>query len=112
MSNYTKSTNFATKDSLVSGDPLKVIKGTEIDDEFEALETHIATKADLTDAAQNITMATALVTSINFNQNTSGWKVTQTGTDLIFSYSGVSKGKLDTDGNFTVIGDVIAGGTL
>lgn len=46
MANYTKSTNFATKDSLVTGDPLKVIKGTEIDDEFEALETSVATKAD------------------------------------------------------------------
>ena len=47
MSNYSKSTNFATKDSLASGNPLKVIKGTEIDDEFEAIETAIGTKADL-----------------------------------------------------------------
>ena len=47
MSNYSKATNFATKDSLASGNPLKIIKGTEIDDEFEALETSIATKADL-----------------------------------------------------------------
>lgn len=47
MSNYSKSTNFATKDSLASGNPLKVIKGTEIDDEFEAIETSIGTKADL-----------------------------------------------------------------
>ena len=47
MSNYSKLTNFATKDSLASGNPLKVIKGTEIDDEFEAIETAIATKADL-----------------------------------------------------------------
>jgi len=47
MSNYSKTTNFATKDSLASGSPLKVIKGTEIDDEFENLETAIATKADL-----------------------------------------------------------------
>jgi hypothetical protein len=47
MSDYSKSTNFASKDSLTTGNPLKVIKGTEIDDEFEAIETHIATKADL-----------------------------------------------------------------
>jgi hypothetical protein len=47
MSNYTKLTNFASKDSLASGNPLKVIKGTEIDDEFEAIETAVATKADL-----------------------------------------------------------------
>jgi hypothetical protein len=47
MANYSKLTNFATKDALLTGDPLKVVKGTEIDDEFEALETSIATKADL-----------------------------------------------------------------
>jgi hypothetical protein len=47
MSNYSKSTNFASKDSLASGNPLKVIKGTEIDDEFEAIETAVGTKADL-----------------------------------------------------------------
>ena len=47
MSNYSKLTNFASKDSLASGNPLKVIKGTEIDDEFEAIETAVATKADL-----------------------------------------------------------------
>jgi len=47
MSNYTKLTNFASKDSLASGNPLKVIKGTEIDDEFESIETSIGTKADL-----------------------------------------------------------------
>ena len=46
MSNYSKATNFATKDSLASGNPLKIIKGTEIDDEFEAIETSIGTKAD------------------------------------------------------------------
>ena len=47
MSNYSKLTNFASKDSLASGNPLKVIKGTEIDDEFEAIETSVNTKADL-----------------------------------------------------------------
>ena len=47
MSNYSKLTNFASKDSLASGNPLKVIKGTEIDDEFEAIETAVTTKADL-----------------------------------------------------------------
>jgi len=46
MSNYTKSTNFATKDSLPSGDPLKIVKGTEIDTEFNNIATAIATKVD------------------------------------------------------------------
>ena len=48
MSNYTKSTNFATKDSLPSGDALKIVKGTEIDTEFNNIATAIATKLDST----------------------------------------------------------------
>jgi hypothetical protein len=47
LSNYTKSTNFATKDNLSSGNPLKIVKGTEIDTEFNDIATAIATKADL-----------------------------------------------------------------
>ena len=47
MSNYTKSTNFATKDNLSSGDPLKIVKGTEINTEYDNIATAVATKADL-----------------------------------------------------------------
>lgn len=47
MSNYTKLTAYDTKDSLTTGDPLKRIKGTELDDEFDAIATAIATKANL-----------------------------------------------------------------
>lgn len=47
MSNYTQSTNFATKDSLPSGDPLKIVKGTEINTEYVNIAVAIATKADL-----------------------------------------------------------------
>lgn len=47
MTDYTKSTNFASKDSLSAGDPLKIVKGTEIDTEFNNIATAVATKADL-----------------------------------------------------------------
>jgi hypothetical protein len=46
MSDYTKSTNFATKDNLTSGNPAKIVKGTEIDTEFNNIATAIATKQD------------------------------------------------------------------
>jgi hypothetical protein len=46
MTNYVKSTNFASKDSLSVGNPLKVVKGTEIDAEFNNIATASATKAD------------------------------------------------------------------
>jgi hypothetical protein len=47
MTNYTQSTNFATKDALTSGDPLKIVKGTEINTEFANIAIAVATKADL-----------------------------------------------------------------
>jgi hypothetical protein len=47
MTDYTKATNFASKDSLSSGNSLKIVKGTEIDTEFNNIATAIITKADL-----------------------------------------------------------------
>jgi hypothetical protein len=51
MSDYTKSTNFASKDSLSSGDPLKIVKGTEFDTEFNNIAVAVATKADVASPA-------------------------------------------------------------
>jgi hypothetical protein len=47
MSDYTKSTDFASKDALPSGNSAKIVKGTEIDTEFNNISVAIATKADL-----------------------------------------------------------------
>jgi Tfp pilus assembly major pilin PilA len=47
MSNYTKATNFATKDTLPTGDSNKIVKGTEIDNEFNSLAGAISSKADI-----------------------------------------------------------------
>lgn len=46
MSNYTKTTNFTAKDALNTGDPNKVIKGSEHDTEFDNIATASATKAN------------------------------------------------------------------
>jgi hypothetical protein len=51
MSNYTKTTNFATKDNLSPGNPLKIVKGTEIDTEYNNIATAVATKTDNSAAA-------------------------------------------------------------
>lgn len=48
MTDYTKSTNFASKDTLSTGNALKIVKGTEIDTEFNNIAIAVATKADLT----------------------------------------------------------------
>ena len=47
MTDYVKSTSFASKDALATGNPLKIVKGTEIDTEFNNLAVASATKADL-----------------------------------------------------------------
>ena len=51
MTDYVKSTNFTSKDSLSSGNPSKIVKGTEIDTEFNNIATAVATKADTTSPA-------------------------------------------------------------
>lgn len=43
---------------------------------------------------------------------TSDWKFSVSGDDLIISFGGTSKAKLDTAGNLTVVGDVTAFGTI
>jgi hypothetical protein len=47
MSDYIKATNFYAKDALLTGNPDKLIKGAEIDAEYNAISTAVATKANL-----------------------------------------------------------------
>lgn len=61
MSNYTKTTNFATKDSLPSGNAAKIVRGTEIDTEFNNIATASATKADLSSPTFTGTVTAATV---------------------------------------------------
>lgn len=49
MSDYTKATDFAAKDALLTGNPAKLVKGTEIDTEFNNIATAVATKYDSAD---------------------------------------------------------------
>lgn len=46
MANYVKATNFAVKDSLGTSDPAKIIKGTEIDNEYNSIASAVSSKAD------------------------------------------------------------------
>jgi hypothetical protein len=65
MTNYTKSTNFATKDTLTSGDPLKIVKGTEINTEFDNIATAVNSKSDTASPTftGTVTIPTASVSS-------------------------------------------------
>lgn len=61
MSDYTKTTNFATKDSLASGNPAKIVKGTEINTEFNNIQTAVNSKSNSASPAFTGTMTAATV---------------------------------------------------
>jgi hypothetical protein len=72
VANYVKATNFAVKDSLLTGNPAKLVKGTEIDTEFNAIASAIATKVDTTVA----TLVLTNLTTDNFLLGTQTGKAT------------------------------------
>jgi hypothetical protein len=47
MADYSKATNFTAKDGLPTGNAGKIIKGTEIDTEFTAISSAIASKSNI-----------------------------------------------------------------
>jgi hypothetical protein len=51
MSDYSQVTNYTAKDALTTGDPEKIILGSDIDAELSAISTAIATKYDSSDRA-------------------------------------------------------------
>ena len=128
MANYTKSTDFAAKDSLPTGYTNKIVRGSEIDNEFANIQTAVNSKADKlspvlegTPEAPTATFGTnttqiattAFVTSATANINTlDTWTIEESGGVLYFKMSGVSKAKLDASGNLTVVGNVTAYGTI
>ncbi len=73
MSNYTKATNFAVKDGLTTGNPNKIIKGTEIDTEFNNIATAVNSKSDANNSALtgNATAVNLTVTG-TFNATVDG----------------------------------------
>lgn len=51
MSNYVKSTNFAVKDALLTGNPSKLVKGSEVDVEFNNIAAAVSSKPDANNGA-------------------------------------------------------------
>jgi hypothetical protein len=80
MSAYTKTTNFTAKDSLTSGNPSKVVKGSEIDAEFTAIQTAVNSKSDTASPTftGTVTIPTAAITNFTFG----GTPVTSTAAEL------------------------------
>ena len=80
MSNYTKTTNFTAKDSLISGNPAKIVKGSEIDSEYTAIETAVNSKSNT--ASPTFTGTATIPTAAITNLTLGGTSVTSTAAEL------------------------------
>ena len=62
MSDYTKNVDYSIKDGLASGNPAKVIKGTELNTEFDDIASASASKAN---SLNSILSGTTTATTVN-----------------------------------------------
>lgn len=120
MSDYTKGTNFAAKDALLTGDANKVVSGTEIDDEFALARVAVNSKADETGGilndcdinnpdldggaidgctiGSNSPVTTLTVDNINVNGNT----ISSTDTDGDISLTPNGSGRVNIDNGIDI----------
>lgn len=121
MADYTKTTDFASKDALNQGDPNKVIQGTEIDDEFDAIETAVATKANTASPTFTGTVTgvdfdiSGTVTADTINEDTADAGVTIEG--VVLKDNGITAtGTVDLSSSTLSLGTLVTvdvdGGTI
>jgi hypothetical protein len=100
MSNYTQITDFGAKDALSTGNPSKLILGTEVDAEFDAIATAVATKLDDISAlsAETIVDTAADYLALYDNSATSTKKVlVKNVVDFIGSYTASATATFDIE---------------
>jgi hypothetical protein len=98
MSNYTKTTNFASKDNLSPGNPLKIVKGTEIDTEFNNIQTAVGTKTDNASAAITGGTITGITDLAVADGGTGASTATAALNNLLPTQTGNANKYLQTDG--------------
>ena len=98
MSNYTKTTNFASKDNLSPGNPLKIVKGTEIDTEFNNIQTAVGTKTDNASAAITGGSITGITDLAVADGGTGASTATAALNNLLPTQTGNANKYLQTDG--------------
>ena len=124
MANYLKATDFASKDALLSGDPNKIIKGTEIGDEFDAIQTAVNSKANIssptftgtptapTASSGSSTTQIATTEFVTSQVNISAFTLVESGLDLLIKYNGTTVAKITSTGAFVAKDDVTAFGSV
>lgn len=99
MSNYSIITNFAAKDTLASGNPLKLVKGVDFTNEYTAVQTALNTKIDGT--VQFFPDGTASQPSVGF-ASTAGVGVFQVSGTLQLATGGVPRLAIGTSGAIAI----------
>jgi len=107
MSNYTKTVNFAAKDALTTGDANKVVKGTEIDTEFNNIATAIATKID---SSSGGTVTSVALSGGSTGLTVSGSPITTSGTITLAGTLAVGNG--GTGSGSGVAASIVLAGTF
>lgn len=87
MSDYTKTTNFTAKDALPSGNPSKVIKGSEHDTEYDNISSMSATKANKKVPATANNIATL---SSSGDLQDAGWKAANIAGNITASHTEIN----------------------
>lgn len=114
MSDYSRSNDFSVKDGLSTGNPNKLIKGSEVDAEFDAIVTMSTTKANkvVPSAAGNL----ATLSASGDLQDSGSAGVLPSGTKMLFQQTAAPTGwTKDTTHNNkalrVVSGSVSSGGS-
>ncbi len=99
MANYTKTTDFAAKDTLPGGDTNKVVRGAEFETEFDAISTAIATKSDTASPTftGTVTIPTADINGGNIDGTVMGASSAAAGTftNLVVTSADINGGTVD-----------------
>ena len=99
MANYTKTTDFAAKDTLPGGDTNKVVRGAEFETEFDAISTAIATKSDTAGPTftGTVTIPTADINGGNIDGTVIGASTAAAGTftNLVVTSADINGGTVD-----------------
>lgn len=103
MSSYVKSTNFSSKDSLPSGNPGKIVKGTEIDTEFNNIATAVNSKSDSSNpvftGVVEIPDGSASAPSLTNTGDTNTGVFFPAGDTIGFANGGSETARIDSSGN-------------
>jgi len=110
MTDYTKTTDFAAKDSLPSGNAGKVIRGTEFETEFDNIAAAIATKIDETGgtftgtvAFNDVTITTADIAGLTVSGSTT---LGDAATDIVLFNADIASSLIPSVNNTHDIGAV------